>query len=97
MTLLKIKGSKPMLIILAGIATTILCGPLSMLPAIAFSEHTPDARLVFYYPKSQPVWVAPWLYYFSLIMHFMMFIGVGLAVLGMLFSIRRKPAHKSHV
>lgn len=84
-----------MLPVFLGAAVLLTCGPLSVIPAVYLSEHTPKSRIVFDYPDGHPVWVAPWLFYTSKAFHCLALAGIGLALVGM-FSTgwkKRKPHH----
>jgi len=85
-----IKGKFSWLVVVGTIAL-LVCGPLSLLPAIYFSERTPEAKVIFDYPEGHPVWVAPWLYYLSTVMRYLAITGIVLVVIGALLSgVRRK-------
>ena len=77
-------------IIAAGVAVVLVCAPLSMLPAVYFAERTPDAKVIFYYPRGNPVWVAPWLYYFSQAFRYLAFGGLALMIVGLALRCGRR-------
>ena len=89
-----IRGRFSWLVVL-GTVTLLVCGPLSLLPAIYFSERTPDARVAFEYPDGHPVWVAPWLYHFSSVMHYLAIAGIVAFVIGVVLSSLRTRRHEN--
>lgn len=81
-------------LVVLGTIMLLVCGPLSILPAICLSEKTPDAKVVFNYPEGHPIWVVPWLYYFSIAMHYLAIAGIVALVIGMVLS-SLKTRHKT--
>ena len=84
------KDAKPVLVFLLGLLMIPVFSALSTGPAYLFSEHAEDAKIAFYFPKGQPVWVSPWLYHFSTVMQYLMFVGMAVAVCGVFWLYWRR-------
>lgn len=80
-------------LVVLGTITLLVCGPLSMLPAICLSEKTPDAKLYLGIP-TDPVWVMPWLYYFSMAMHYLAIAGIVAVVIGVVLAEHKDKSQK---
>jgi len=93
MSFIKVKGqdAKPLLMFVLGFFMMPVCLALSVGPATWFSERTPDAKELPWHYGSEPIWVSPWLYYFSIVFHCLMWVGMLLAVVGLSwFVLKRK-------
>jgi hypothetical protein len=93
MSFIKTRGedAKPLLMFVLGFFMIPVCFALSIGPATWFSERGPDAKELPYHFGNGPLWVTPWLFYFSMLFHFLMWAGMCLFVVGISwFTLKRR-------
>ena len=70
------------MVFVVGLLMIPFCFLLSTVPAVYLSGHTPRAKALPYLGGGDLIWVAPWLYYLSLLFYYLTFASLAAAALG---------------